>query len=347
MKKACSVFLVLILLAGCTSVREFYIETHNPAEITYPEYVNRILIVNNTVAQPPDTGVESYLLGRRQEDGRANADSAAWDACRSLGKAIVATNYFDDVLLYDFPTRTDNSLNSFLTDGKMQEDKVRELCEETGTDAVISFDQLLFNVRKDIEALEVGVYQGTVKVLIKGMVRTYLPGREAPMALIAVSDSVVFTEYAGDAKLLDHYLPSSDEALRAAGNYIGTSLHPTFVPYWEEEKRWYHTEAGSRWKEASAYASAGKWAEALESWNTIYMKSSNKKAKAKLASNMALSEEMLGHLDKAESWAVVSRDLFKETEGDGAGNTKLLDVYVAALRQRILHDRKLDIQFGE
>jgi hypothetical protein len=343
MKKVCPVILALILLTGCTSVREFYIETYNPAEITYPDYVSRILIVNNTVAQPPEAGYGLYVLGRQQDSGKANADSAVWDACRSLGKAIVETSYFEDVLLYDYPTRTDDV---FLADGRMSAEKVRELCKETGAEAIIAFDRLLFTMRKDIEAFD-GVFEGKITVGIGGIARTYLSERAAPLTSVMVNDTVIFNEYAGNVELLDHYLPFPEEAFRAAGEYIGTSLLSTFVPHWKEEKRWYYTAAGSRWKEASAYASVGKWAEALESWNTLYTKSSNKKVKAKLASNMALSEEMLGHLDKAATWAATSRDLFKETEGAEAVNTKLTDIYAAVLQQRIQHDKKLDVQFGE
>lgn len=344
MKKVCSVFFVIILLTGCSSIKELYIETHNPAEITYPEHISRILIVNNTVAQPPDVGYELFILGKQQDTCRANADSAAWDACRVLGEAIVDANYFDDVLLYDFPARTDHT---FLADGKMTAEKVRELCEETGTDAIISFDRLLFGMRKDVIAWSDGVLEGKINVEIGGVVRAYLPERAIPLASIMVNDSVAFSEYAGNMDLLDLFLPSPDNALRAAGDYIGASLQSTFVPHWKEEKRWYYTGSGSRWKEASAYASAGKWTEALENWNTLYTKSSNKKAKAKLASNMALSEEILGDLDKAGKWAMISRDLFKETEGEEAMNTKLLDIYTSVLQQRMQHDKKLDIQFGE
>ncbi|MDF9830026.1 DUF6340 family protein [Parabacteroides sp. PF5-6] len=344
MKRIASVLFLVILLTGCQSIKELYIETYNPAEITYPEAVARILIVNNTVPQPPDVGYELYLLGKQQDTCRANADSAAWDACKTLGKAIIEANYFEDVLLYHFPTRTDDR---FIADGKMSAEKVRELCKETGTDAIISFDRLLFNMRKDVDAVSNDEFQGKIKVEVGGIVRTYLPDRTIPLASVVVNDSLEFREYAVHQELLDVFLPTPDVALRAAGTYIGATLYPTFVPYWDEEKRWYYTGAGSRWKEASAYAAAGKWTEALESWHTLYTKSSNKKIKAKLASNMALGEEMTGHFDKAHHWAVTSKDLFKETEGEEAMHTKLLHAYTAVLQQRIQSDKKLDIQFGE
>lgn len=344
MKRISFILSLVILLTGCQSIKELYIETYNPAEITYPESVSRILIVNNTVPQPPDVGYELYILGKQQDTCRASADSAAWDACKTLGKAIIEANYFEDVLLYHFPTRTDDR---FVADGKMTAEKVRELCKETGTDAIISFDRLLFNMRKDVEALSSGDFQGKIKVEMGGIVRTYLPDRSIPLASVVVNDSLLFSEYAAHQELLDVFLPSPEVTLRGAGTYIGATLYPTFVPYWDEERRWYYTGTGSRWKEASAYAATGKWKEALEGWNTLYTKNTNKKARAKLASNIALGEEMTGNFDKAHHWAITSKDLFKEAEGEEARNTKLLDVYATVLQQRIQSDKKLDIQFGE
>lgn len=336
--------LCLCILSGCSAVKEFNIETYNPAEITYPDHVDRILIVNNAVPQPEDVGYDLYILGKQQDTLRAHADSAIWDVCRTVGVNIVASDYFADVLLYDFATREDQT---FLADGKMSQEKVQELCRETGTDAIISLDRVLFNMRKDVEEVAHGFLQGKIKVEVGGVMRTYLPERTMPLASVVFNDSVAFNEVSDDFELLDAYLPSPDHALRLAGSYIGANLHASFVPHWVEENRWYYTEGGSRWKEASAYAAIGKWEEAIVGWETLYNKSKKPIAKAKLASNLALAEEMVGHFDKAANWATLSRDLFKGTEGDESKNAQLLTAYAAVLTQRIQADKKLDIQFGE
>lgn len=344
MKRIYSLLLSVVLLSACSSVKELYIETYNPAEITYPADVHRILVVNNALPQPSDVGYELWIMGMKKDTCRASADSALWDACKSLGKSMVEADYFDDILLYNDAIRTDGS---FLADGKLSAEKVNELCLETGTDAIISFDRLLFNMRKDIDAFADGYKRGKINVEIGGIVRTYMPGRVAPLASIVVADSLIFEEYAIDDTLLEAFLPTPDNALRIAGEYIGKALYPTFTPYWEEERRWYYTGVGSRWKEASAYVSGDKWKEAMVAWNDIYGKSQNKKIKAKLASNLALGEEMSGDFQKAYDWAVISRDLFKEAAGEECRTYKFQYVYVEALMQRIRADKKLDIQFGQ
>lgn len=344
MNRVFAYILLIVVLTGCSSVKRIYIETHNPAEITFPEEVSRVLIVNNALPQPSDVGYELYILGIEKDTCRANADSALWDACRMLGKAMVDANYFEDVLLYNQSTRTDDA---FLADGKLTNRQVAELCAETETDAIISFDRLIFNMRKDVDAFAEGYLQGNIKIDINGIVRAYLPNRAAPLATIAVTDSLLIQEYGMDISILDAFLPSPDEALQMAGKYIGTSLYPTFVPYWEEEMRWYYTGMNSRWKEASAYAAAAKWEDAARSWEILYNKTTDAKTKAKLASNIALGNELSGDFVKASEWATIAKDFFEKEEGIEGNNFQLLKIYEGVLNTRIQSDRKLDIQFGQ
>lgn len=88
------------LLSACSTINYVGIETYNPAEVTFPENVAKVLIVNNAVPQPEDAGYEYTLQGEKQDTCKAKADSALFDACRTLGEAIVEASYFNDVLLY-------------------------------------------------------------------------------------------------------------------------------------------------------------------------------------------------------------------------------------------------------
>lgn len=42
------------LLSACSTINYVGIETYNPAEVTFPENVAKVLIVNNAVPQPED-----------------------------------------------------------------------------------------------------------------------------------------------------------------------------------------------------------------------------------------------------------------------------------------------------
>ena len=307
--------LMACLFSACNTIEYIGIETYNPAEITFPKNVDKVLIVNNAVPQPDDVGYTYNLYGTVQDTARAHADSALYDACHSLGKSIVDVSFFNDVLLYHDGTRQDTK---YLVDEKLTPETVKELCRETGTDAVISIDRLLFRMEKDVVAFAEGFVVGGVDIEITGVVRGYLPGRDNPLATVYVQDSVFWSESADNMELLKLYLPSPDEALRAAGQYIGRKVTPNFVPHWDNESRWFYKGEGARWKE-----------------------------RAKAASNLALFYEMKTQLKDAYDWAAKSYEIFNNKKGEDYNYTKMQRLYVEALGKRIRSDQKLNKQFGE
>lgn len=336
--------LAICLLTSCSSINYMAIETYNPAEITFPENVGKILVVNNAVPQPEDVGCVLNLYGTKQDTCHVKTDSALFAACRGLGKAMVDVSFFNDVLLYNDATRKDDV---YYEDKKLTKEEVNALCDETGTDAVISVDRMLFESQKDIVAFAEGYVAGDISVKISGVIRGYLPNRPNPLATVYMTDSLFFSESTYNQVLLEQMLPSMESAVRTSGEYIGMKASPNFVPHWTSETRWFYSGMGAHWKEATAYARSEKWEKAAERWKHIYNNSNNWKTQAKTASNIALGYEMKSELEEAHEWAKKSYDLFKKNEGDQGKNTNLLYLYVEALMNRIRSDKKLNMQFGE
>jgi hypothetical protein len=344
MKNVCYL-LIICLFAACSEIRYVGIETYNPSDITYPKSVRKVLVVDNALPQAPDTGYSYLISGADQGASRANADSALFDACRALGNALVDANYFDDVLLFDVGTRQDNT---FLADVKLTTEQVQSLCEETGADAVISFDRLLFNMKREVSKnIFEGYFNGTIRIDIMGIARSYLPDKNKQPTTVLIADSIFWMESGVSIAYLDFILPTPDDALRTAAKYIGTKISSAFVPHWNEETRWYFTGIGSHWKKASAYAGAEKWESASESWQSLYEKASGWKEKAKSASNLALCYEMSGDLKKAGELASESYGLFLKNKGEESAYTLIQKQYMLTLEKRLQDDRKLNLQIGE
>ncbi|MDR2118556.1 MAG: DUF6340 family protein [Tannerellaceae bacterium] len=336
--------LIICLLTACSSIRYMEIETYNPSEITYPEHIRKILIVNNALPQPSDAGYRFDLLGVPQQNSKAETDSALFDACRALGTSIAEADFFDDVFFFHEGTRRDSS---FVEAVKLTPEEVKSLCEETGADAVISLDRLLFDTKKEVTNLGEGYVTGSMYIDITGVFRGYLPGRNGPSITVEVSDSISFFEEAYNIEMLATQLPATEHALRIAGDYIGKKVYPAFVPHWKTELRWYFTASGARWKEATAYVAGEKWTNAAERWQYIYNSSSRWAGKALSASNLALASEIAGDLEKALEWAKVAHNLFEENRGNDHRHTRMQQLYIETLEKRILDDKKLNLQFGE
>lgn len=257
---------------------------------------------------------------------------------------MVAEEFFQDVMLYHEPTRTDQHPEYDL---KMSAQQVDSLCEVAGADLLISLDRLLFESDREETDLGGGFTVGNIKVRMAGVIRAYLPGRAAPLATIQVVDSLAWEQSADLAPILSELLPSPEEALRTASRYLGTKARVNFVPHWQRETRWYFSSSGAVWKEASAYAANERWEKAEERWSRLYQSSKGWKTQAQAASNLALCEEMKGDLQKAYEWASTSYELFKQKAGEEDQQTQLLELYVKALTERIRSDQKLDVQIGK
>lgn len=335
--------LLLLLLSGCSSVTYLAIDTYRPAEITFPNTVRRVLVVNNAVPQPSDAGYDYYLYGMLQDTARAVADSALYRATVGLSVGLAQEEYFDEVFLVHLPIRNDKE---YLVEKPLTKEQIEELCGLTDADAVISYDRLLFNTRKVVKKEADGGVSGEILVVAGGTTRAYMRDREKPLTTIHFSDSIKFMEEAINYETMDWFLPSPDDALIIAGDYIGKMLVTRFSPYWEQVDRYYYTGMDARWKEATAYAKNGNWEEAARRWESLYVQSTGWKTRARLAHNLALMNEMSNKLEEAFAKAQEAKELFEKHRPAENSERKAIEQYAEALGKRLLEDKKLNIQLG-
>jgi hypothetical protein len=333
--------IAVCLLAACSEIRYMGIDTCTPAEITYPSHIHKILVASNAIPQPPDEGCEDIFMGTTLPCS-IKADSAILDACRTLGNAFVEADYFDDVLLLSAGLRTDTAQPQI--EEKLSPEVVQALCEDTGADAVITIDRLRFQTKKHVSIRPEGHIEGTLHIYIYATIRSYLPETAEPAISVLVADSIYLSDWGYSAEQLNNLFPNTEEALQFAARYIGEKAHTAFVPHWQNEQRWYYTGYGAQWKKASAYAAAEKWQEAATAWENLYNTTSSRKAKAKLASNLALVNELNGDLNKAHDYAKTASNILQEDEGENSIYSLFQSQYLQALQRRIRDDAKLNSQ---
>lgn len=336
--------IAFLFLVGCSTVKYIDIETYNPAEITFPKNVHRILMVNNALPQPSDSGYEYTIFGVNQDTARIRTDSALVDVCMTLGKTLAASPYFSDILMYEDAIRNDGQ---WLLDAKLSKSQINSLCKENGAEAVISFDKLLFNAEKDVVYLGEGFILVNIKAYVKGIARSYVEDRDSPMATILIQDSLQWSYDYPDIETMNRYFPSTDDVLRVLASTVGERLSPNFIPYWDKEKRWIYKGQDTRWKEATAYAFNNNWKGAFNKWEKIYNSTRSDNVRAKAAANIALYYEMQTDLKNATEWANKSCELFKKNKGSENKYSKQQELYVIALMERIKANQKLNMQFGQ
>ena len=341
-----TIALLFIFFTSCSPLKYVSVENYNPAVLTFPPEMRRLLIVNNAVSQP-DVPFESSV--RRIPDSlKITADSTAFDFCRTLGTIIAEFPGFDDVRLLDNYLRTDQLP---LSAPVLTREVVGQLCDEHEVDVVVSLDRLLFRLKEYANTMYGLDVSGVVDVEMEGILRVYVPTRQTPLTTIELADTITLSSdlmlERNDLRDWD-LLFSHDRSnlLRESAKFQAEAVRIHFIPHWMEDIRWYYVASGSRWKEASAYAVAERWEKASEVWKALYGRTSSWKQKARLASNIALGMELTGDLDEALQYANVSHQLLHEQLGADHSKVKRQELYVQVLTHRIEQERKLRRQIN-
>lgn len=339
-------FFLTSLFFSCRSVKSIEVETYNPARITFPPEVKTLMVVNNSAQQPDGIG-HKYRLGNKGDSLMSvSADSTAYDFCLWLGKNMAESPIFDDVRLCEDTLRRDSV---FYDKRPFSAGTVKKLCESYGVDGLISLDNMYFITEVYDTGMKEWFAGSFIKVQLTGELRALWPNQKEVYAF-PFSDSlkwywsnqIHFPEYVEvEAK------PDVKEAMRYLSGVVGEKMYINFVPYWSFENRWYYTSISSEWKRGTVYADAGKWEEALTTWELWLPKTVRQKPRARLLSNLALCNEMMGNFEKAIDYAEKSSQLFEEYAGEDNQYTKLQKEYVEALKERAKNDAVLSRQLRE
>ena len=326
---------LLLLLTSCSTIRFIGIETLEPSELHVPHTVRRVLIVDNA-AMPSATSCSLTLGKIPLEVKEVTTDSMAFYYCHTLGERIADAHRYDDVRLYDRAYRP-----SHLSDQPLSASEVRQLCTDESVDAVISLDGLRFSVKGDINPLYFFT-SDPLQVDVSGVLRLSIPSDPLPIVRTVYLSDTLHAAFEGTIDSPEAISQAMRTVLREVSLYMADRSSSRFVPHWEPNVRWYYTSSSSAWKEASAYAAAEKWKEAAAIWHRLYDQARNGKVKARLASNIAVSEELCGNLSIASDWAERSYTHYLEYASE-VGSTTLNRQrrYTEVMKQRLRSDKEL------
>jgi len=337
--------LVSCLFFSCRSVRVIDIETYNPAAITFPPEIKTVMIINNSAQQP--SGIGHRYVNNLNTDSLENvsADSTAYKFCVSLGKIIAESPLFYDVRICEDTLRRD----SLFYDVKpFTSNAVKSLCVKYGVDALISLDKLFFSSTHYENKERKFVRGKAISSEVVGELRVLWPGQKE-VYTIPFIDSMEWhmgADY-NEAILEVITMPDTKSSMMFLSVIVGQKMSVNFVPHWSDDKRWFYTNISSDWKRGTVYAVAEKWEEAAEAWEPLYGKVKKWEHKAKLASNLALCNELAGNFEKAVEYAEISYALFKEFAGNESDYLRIQNTYVVVLKKRQESDKMLSKQLRE
>lgn len=309
----CKVFLgifALVLLFSCETARQFTVETLTPTSVFYPVNSPRVVIVNNAVVQPADNGVEFYLDNMRIRCCELKKDSTIKKLIYFWANGLDWSDHFDEVLVYNYPLRTDDS---FLASPPIHQDTAQKIANEVNADALLIVDRLLFRISQQVIGRD--VYYSSSVLTCEGVFSVYLPDKKKITQTLILVDTLQHNRFAGtDTTMFLKWIP--EHLLQLSTMRMAKIATMKFAPYWEYSERQFYTGPDSQLKTAYAYANKKRWPQAIEIWTRIYNSESNNKRRGKAAINIAVAEELNTGYTSAISWVDKALSAYAKEKAD-------------------------------
>ncbi|GAE21534.1 DUF6340 family protein [Bacteroides pyogenes] len=360
MKKIHSLcFISMLFLTGCESIRIISIDYMQPAEVSFPNQLRRVGIVNNTAKTPDnkmiveaETPQEENMEIRR---GVAYANGDSRIATESLAQEIAHRNYFDKVVVCDSALRSNDR---FLRESTLSEEEVKALTSDLDVDCIIALENLQIKAVKTVSFLPQYGFLGTVSVKAYPTVSVYLPGRKAPMVTLTSNDSIFWEDIRASETKAKQFIPDS-QIIEETSEFAGTIPVNRLIPFWEKADRYIYAGGSAQMREAAIHVKENNWDKACELWKKMYNKTTSNKKKMQNAINIAVYYELKDSLDLAEEWMTKAQDMAKRIDKINTETTNKLyfniekvphyyqtTVYLFKLKERNRQLPKLKMQMS-
>jgi hypothetical protein len=268
-----------LLTTACTSIQPVTFERLAAADVSFPETVRRIAVVNNVPVIEPESQA-GVLTPWMEADGPT--------ATEALAEEIASTRYFESVVIADSALNTRGATG--LDETLLTHEQITRCTADLDADLLVSLDRVILQVRPTY-IYDDGVpfpVEG-VEAVITPVVRVYLPERDAPLFTIAPSDSI-------------HWLASpqlTDSLVRhEAADYAGGIPLRHLLPHWQEISRYYYDGGNVDMRDAAVNVREQQWAEAAALWRRVY-DTKRGRVHRLAAYNLALYYEMQDEASRA------------------------------------------------
>ena len=335
MKKDTRILLMLVigtvLFSSCTGLLYTSLDVMRPAKIAFAPDANDLLIVNNTVNQPPEYGHRTELLDGITKNVLMNTDSMSIYCLGALTEDLEGKDFFSSVILNP---ATKNKSDEFFNPAELTQEEVNNLCRTNHVKALLSLDRMKVNDDLIENYLsESSTYLSTLELKFETSWSIhYLNNPE--VTSVQYTDTVFWESESYYRKKALTDLPNRADALVDGALNVGHKVVNRFVPYWDKVDRYFFNPHIKLMKQAMDSVYVKKWKSAISLWETEYDKSNSARIQAQAANNIAIGYEITGDLDKALDFATKAYySLGKMTIIDYDSFVRISN-YIVELKQR-------------
>lgn len=257
------------------------IEITHPAEITLPEHINELLLVNNTVAHP-------------------DAPTGAFYTLMAASESLEGSDYLPSVL-----ETSQNTTVSLYRKQLLSNTQADSLMTLYRSDALVVLNQLI--VHPATECFETD--NGTFYAYTQGVAASHwtlffhdAAGGALRSRTLVYADTLYWVNEDESCAEAVAALPSTDDARNEMFIYAGEHFASRFMPTYESADRYLYDLGNT--DQGMHYFTRQQWQLAIDAWS---QPQPNKKSEAYAAANCAVAHEILG--DLAEAYAACGRAL--------------------------------------
>lgn len=340
----------LLLVASCQSVEQLSIDYLLPADVSFPQQLKKVAIVNNV---PADDSEPSVTKTETESDYIETATFSGNPAitAEALAQALAEGNYFDEVVICDSALQATGSTAKQM----LETEEANQLINDLQVDFLIALEDIKIKTRRKISYVPGwNVYHGTVDANVYPSISVYLPNRKGPMVSINNNDSIFWEEFDNSGQRVMARLISQEEVIRQASDFGGSIPVKHLLPHWKTATRYLFTGGSVNMRDAAIYAKESNWPEAIKLWEQAY---DSKKGKQKMyaACNIALGYEMQDSIATATEWAKKAQEQARKIDKIDQQNSQSVtpasvpnfvftSLYVEELQDRKNSQMKLSVQ---
>lgn len=328
MKKFDFIFIwaFVLIFHSCQTYSVISIDYLVPAEISFPQQIKRVGIVNNVSALPGREraydGLDSIVLVKSEgliEKYTLNGDPRI--ATESLSEALAAESYFDEVIIYDMPLQSGGDKSA----PHLSKAEVEELIEELDVDMLISLEEIHIKVHRVVHPLDNIGFLGSVDAKVFPKISLYVPQRSTPFMMINGNDSIFWEDIERSKTDARTKIVPDRQLISEASDFAGGIPVKYITPRWNTASRYLYSGGSSQMRDATFFTQKREWDKALPIWQTIFEQQKGKK-KLRAASNISLYYEINDDLEKAYEWGQKALELAKISDRITEKDTVMTDI---------------------
>lgn len=315
------VCVMLGMLPACTTLQSFSFDRLQAADVSFPNQVKNVGIVNCMPQVSQDTETIDYASGVFEGDGKV--------ATEMLATEIAGTGYFEQVVICDEPLGPEGI--EAMEDFSISGERADSLMETLGVDLLFAMERVQIQLKESSLFLpdlmmDVPVLDGIVTPLV----RVYIPGRQSSLYSVSKTDTICWE--------LSPEL-TYGQIIKESSEYGAKMPVTNLLPHWKEQQRFYFDGSNADMRDAGVYVREQNWDAAAELWQMLY-DTRKGKVRMRAAYNLAVYYEMKDDFVRAKECLETAASLAKE----GSWESQLIQFYQYQLEELSKQSQRLKLQ---